>query len=102
MELKSSMTIWDKQKGVGSILGPVKVKHDDLGRLLFGNTELKTTIGYFDRVRSYFYTTFWPGVVTLVYYRRLSCKILQESCKNLVRLRTILQDLARFLQDLAR
>ena len=32
----------------------------------------------------------------------LSCKILQDSCKNLARLRIILQDLARFLQDLAR
>ena len=48
------------------------------------------------------HSTLKDAGASLVYYRRLSCKILQESCKNLVRLRTILQDLARFLQDLAR
>ena len=37
-----------------------------------------------------------------LHIRRLSCKILQESCKSLVTLRIIFQDLVRFLQDLAR
>ena len=36
---------------------------------------------------------------SLVYYRRLCCKVLQELCKSLLRVRNILQDLAKVLQD---
>ena len=62
VELMSSMTIWDKQKCFVIILRPVKVKHDNLGRLLFGKTELKT-----------YHWLFWSSTVFLLRFFAWRC-----------------------------